>query len=201
LAAMRRSAPNLCPEGIEPLNATRRLTADSALVRALAALALTAVLIVPLMVPMRVARAAATNRQEIAEGLTCQCGCGLTVANCNHPNCSFSVPMREHIDTMLAHGMGRAQIIAYFRKQYGEKILSAPTTQGFNLFAWTMPFAALLVGGGLVVLMMGRWRGGPASTPQSRNDSGSRDSGKSDNSGKPDTALRERLERELRERL
>jgi cytochrome c-type biogenesis protein CcmH len=198
---MRRSAPNLCPEGIEPLNATRRFTADSALVRALAALALTAVLIVPLMVPMRVACAAATNRQEIAEGLTCQCGCGLTVANCNHPNCSFSVPMREHIDTMLAHGMGRAQIIAYFRKQYGEKILSAPTTQGFNLLAWTMPFAALLVGGGLVVLMMGRWRGGPSSTPQSPNDSGSRDSGKSDNSGRPDTALRERLERELRERL
>ena len=156
------------------------------------------------MVPIRTARAAAANRQEIAEGLTCQCGCGLTVANCNHPNCSFSVPMREHIDTMLAHGMGRAEIIAYFRKQYGEKILSAPTTQGFNLLAWTMPFVALLVGGGLVVLMMGRWRGGPSSTPQSPNDSGSGNSdnsGKSDKSDKSDSALRERLERELRERL
>ena len=106
--------------------------------------------------------------------------------------------MREHIDTMLAHGMGRAEIIAYFRKQYGEKILSAPTTQGFNLLAWTMPFAALLVGGGLVVLMMGRWRGEPPSTPQSPQDSSSRNSGKSD---EPNSALRERLERELRERL
>jgi cytochrome c-type biogenesis protein CcmH len=171
------------------------------LVRALAALALTAVLIVPLMVPMRVARAAATNRQEIAEGLTCQCGCGLTVANCNHPNCSFSVPMREHIDTMLAHGMGRAQIIAYFRKQYGEKILSAPTTQGFNLLAWTMPFAALLVGGGLVVLMMGRWRGGPPSTPQTSQSPDDSNSGNSGKSAKSNSALRERLERELRERL
>ena len=116
----------------------------------------------PLMAPVRSARAAAPSGQEIAEGLTCQCGCGLTVANCNHPNCSFSVPMRERIDTMLAHGKGRAEIISYFRKQYGEKILSAPTTQGFNLLAWTMPFVALLVGGGLVVLMMGRWRGGVA---------------------------------------
>ncbi len=183
------------------MKAASRFAADTALVGALAPLALTVVLIVtlivPLMVPIRTARAAAANRQEIAEGLTCQCGCGLTVANCNHPNCSFSVPMREHIDTMLAHGMGRAEIIAYFRKQYGEKILSAPTTQGFNLLAWTMPFAALLVSGGLVVLMMGRWRGGPPST----NDSGS---GKSDNSGKSDksdSTLRERLERELRERL
>jgi cytochrome c-type biogenesis protein CcmH len=198
---MRRLPPSPCPEAIEPLKAARRFTTDSASVRSLAVLALAAVLIVPILVPIRIARAAATNRQEIAEGLTCQCGCGLTVANCNHPNCSFSVPMREHIDTMLAHGMGRAEIIAYFRKQYGEKILSAPTTQGFNLLAWTMPFAALLVGGGLVVLMMGRWRGGPPSTPQSPADSSS---GNSDNSGKPNepnSALRERLERELRERL
>jgi cytochrome c-type biogenesis protein CcmH len=161
-------------------------------------------LTVPMMVPLGVARAAATSRQEIAEGLTCQCGCGLTVANCNHPNCSFSVPMREHIDTMLAHGMGRAEIIAYFRKQYGEKILSAPTTQGFNLLAWTMPFAALLVGGGLVVLMMGRWRGGPPSTPQTPQSPADSSSGNSGNSGKPNapnSVLRERLERELRERL
>jgi cytochrome c-type biogenesis protein CcmH len=201
---MRRLPPSPCPEAIEPLKAARRFTTDSALVRGLAALALTAVLIVSLMVPIRAARAAATNRQEIAEGLTCQCGCGLTVANCNHPNCSFSVPMREHIDTMLAHGMGRAEIIAYFRKQYGEKILSAPTTQGFNLLAWTMPFAALLVGGGLVVLMMGRWRGGPPSTPQTPQSRSDSSSGNSDNSGKPNeqnSALRERLERELRERL
>jgi cytochrome c-type biogenesis protein CcmH len=186
------------------LKAARRFTTDSASVRSLAVLALAAVLIVPILVPIRIARAAATNRQEIAEGLTCQCGCGLTVANCNHPNCSFSVPMREHIDTMLAHGMGRAEIIAYFRKQYGEKILSAPTTQGFNLLAWTMPFAALLVGGGLVVLMMGRWRGGPPSTPPTPQSPADSSSGNSDNSGKPNepnSALRERLERELRERL
>src|SRR5512146_3267869 len=167
---MRRSMPNPYPEAIEPVNGARKLT-DATPVAALAALALTAVMVVPLMLPMRAAHAAPPSRQEIAEALTCQCGCGLTVANCNHPNCSFSVPMREHIDTMLAHGMGRAQIIAYFRKQYGEKILSAPTTQGFNLLAWTMPFVALVVGGGLVVLMMGRWRGGPPAGPQSPTDS------------------------------
>ena len=163
---------------------------------------LAAILLAPLVAPPpREARAAAANRQEIAEALTCQCGCGLTVANCNHPNCSFSVPMRERIDTMLAHGMGRAEIIGYFRKQYGEKILSAPTTQGFNLLAWTMPFVALMIGGGLVVLMMGRWRAGaPAASgsSQSSDDAGSADS---EPSGKTDAALRERLERELRERL
>ncbi|HEY2523921.1 MAG TPA: cytochrome c-type biogenesis protein CcmH [Candidatus Binataceae bacterium] len=167
---------------------------------------LAAILIAPLMAPIRSAHAAAATRQEIAEGLTCQCGCGLTVANCNHPNCSFSVPMRERIDAMLAHGMGRAEIIGYFRKQYGEKILSAPTTQGFNLLAWTMPFVALMIGGGLVVLMMGRWRGSASATsgsPQPSGGSGSGGPGPGDTapSGKAAAALRERLERELRERL
>jgi cytochrome c-type biogenesis protein CcmH len=100
--------------------------------------------------------------------------------------------MREQIDAMLAKRMGRAEIVAYFRKQYGEKILSAPTTQGFNLLAWIMPFVALLLGGGLVVMMMGRWR--------SRPPSGSRPPGGS-KPKKFDHELRERLERELRERF
>lgn len=188
--------PNPYREATEPVKVITRF-ADATLVTALAAMALAVVIAVPLTVPMRAAHAAAPGRQEIAEALTCQCGCGLTVANCNHPNCSFSVPMRQRIDTMLAHGMGRAQIIASFRKEYGEKILSAPTTQGFNLLAWTTPFVALVVGGGLVVLMMGRWRGGPPADPQSPNDSGPGGSGKS---AEFDPALRERLERELRER-
>jgi cytochrome c-type biogenesis protein CcmH len=193
----RRSTANPCPEATEPVVKVTPRFADATLVAALVAMLLALAIAVPLIVPMRAAHASAPNGQEIAEALTCQCGCGLTVANCNHPNCSFSVPMRHRIDTMLAHGMGRARIIAFFRKQYGEKILSAPTTQGFNLLAWTMPFVALVVGGGLVVLMMGRWRGGPPTDPQSPNDSGPGASGKA---AEFDPAMRERLERELRER-
>ncbi|MGA9722867.1 MAG: hypothetical protein WBQ86_10450, partial [Candidatus Binatus sp.] len=34
---------------------------------------------------------------QVYEGLTCQCGCGLTVANCNMPTCAFAVPMRREI--------------------------------------------------------------------------------------------------------
>ncbi len=138
------------------------------------------------------ARAATTTTQEVAEALTCQCGCGLTVANCNHPNCEFSVPTRRKIEAMLGRGMGRAEIIAYFRKQYGEKILSAPTTQGFNLLAWTMPFVALLVGGVLVAVVMGRWRSAPAPVePPGANPDGPQFP----------SEMRERLERELRERI
>jgi cytochrome c-type biogenesis protein CcmH len=96
--------------------------------------------------------------QEVSEGLTCQCGCGLTVANCNHPQCEFSVPARVQIETMIAQGMGRDQIIGFFRTKYGEKILSAPTREGFNLLAWIIPFAAVFAGCFVIVGAIFRWR-------------------------------------------
>ncbi len=45
---------------------------------------------------------------------------------------------------LLDKGMDRPAIIAIYRTRYGEKILSAPTTEGFNLLAWVMPFCAFL---------------------------------------------------------
>ena len=107
------------------------------------------------------ASAATTPRratlQEVAEGMTCQCGCGLTVANCNHPSCGFAVPIRKEITEMIDRGMDRAAILATFRQKYGEKILSAPTTEGFNILAWITPFAAVGVGAILVILAVAGW--------------------------------------------
>jgi cytochrome c-type biogenesis protein CcmH len=99
-----------------------------------------------------------TTLQEVSESLTCQCGCGLTVANCNHPQCEFSVPIRVQIDRMIGQGMGRDQIIGFFRTKYGEKILSAPTTEGFNLLAWIIPFTAVFAGCFIIVSAIHRWR-------------------------------------------
>ena len=107
----------------------------------------------------------ATTVDDVSQGLTCQCGCGLTVANCNHPECSFSVPLRGEISRMLDKGMDRPAIIAIYRAKFGEKILSAPTTEGFNLLAWVMPFFALIAGGGFIVMMLGRWRHQTPSVP------------------------------------
>jgi len=135
------------------------------------------------------ALASTTTLQMVSEALTCQCGCGLTVANCNHPQCEFSVPIRTEIETMISKGLRQPQIIAQFRTKYGEKILSAPTSEGFNLLAWIMPFAVLLGGGGLVLMALARWhRRKPAPAPQSALSEG-------------DTELKRRLEREFRESL
>lgn len=130
-----------------------------------------------------------TTLQAVSEALTCQCGCGLTVANCNHPQCEFAVPVRAQIEGMISRGMSRAAIIGYFRGKYGEKILSAPTTEGFNLLAWIMPFAALAAGGALIFLAVGRWHSKLPGPPPSvlAGDSAF------------DSELKRRLERELKE--
>jgi cytochrome c-type biogenesis protein CcmH len=133
---------------------------------------------------------AAATVDDVSQGLTCQCGCGLTVANCNHPECSFSVPMRGEIQGMIDKGMDRPAIIAIYRTKYGEKILSAPTTEGFNLLAWVMPFFAVAVGGGLIVMVLGRWRTStPAPAPLEQRVPAI------------DPKLRERLDAEVKDKL
>jgi len=131
----------------------------------------------------------------ISQGLTCQCGCGLTVANCNHPTCSFSVPVREQIESMIGRGESGAQIIAFYREKYGEKVLSAPTTEGFNLVAWVMPFLVVVLGGAIIVYAANRWRSLPASA-------GGASVVPSPQSDDPqfDAELKNRLAHEIRER-
>jgi len=103
--------------------------------------------------------------QEIEESLTCQCGCGLTVHACNHLQCPSALPLRQEIHEQLGLGLDKDQVLAHFQQKYGEKILSSPTTSGFNLTAWVMPFVILAAGGGLVVVTLVRWRRSGARAP------------------------------------
>jgi cytochrome c-type biogenesis protein CcmH len=149
----------------------------------------TMVILLLALAPMTLRADTRPSANAIADGLTCQCGCGLTVANCNHPQCEFSVPVRTQIETMIARGMSEGQILASYRAKYGEKILSSPTTNGFNLVAWLMPFGAILAGGGLIFMLFGRWRAPPSApaTPA--------------NCAEFDPALRDRLESEVKDDL
>jgi len=102
--------------------------------------------------------AGAPSFQELEESLTCQCGCGLTVHACNHLQCPSAIPLRQELREQMALGLDREQVLAHFEQKYGEKILSAPTTRGFNLAAWTIPFIGLAAGAVLVALTLRRWR-------------------------------------------
>ncbi len=95
--------------------------------------------------------------QDIEESLTCQCGCGLTVHSCNHLQCPSAIPLREEIRAQMNEGKDKIAILAHFKDKYGEKILSAPTAEGFNLVAWVAPFVVLGLGGAILGIVLMRW--------------------------------------------
>ena len=92
---------------------------------------------------------------QLTNEVMCQCGCAYTVNACaGAMQCDVSEQMRQLISTKVSQGQTREQIIGYFTSQYGEKVLSAPTKQGFNLTAWVMPFAAIIAGAAAVYLIL-----------------------------------------------
>lgn len=98
------------------------------------------------------------SQTAVEEALTCQCGCGLTVHSCNHLQCPSAIPFKKEIAEQLAAGKTHPEVLASFASTYGEKVLSAPTTSGFNLVAWVMPFLAVFVATIAVVAFVARWR-------------------------------------------
>ncbi len=92
----------------------------------------------------------AVTVSEVSRELSCRCGCNMTVDACNHTNCPFATPARQLIDEKISAGLSGEEIIQSFVTKHGEQVLAAPTTKGFNLTAWVVPFFMILVGGGIV---------------------------------------------------
>jgi cytochrome c-type biogenesis protein CcmH len=65
--------------------------------------------------------------------------------------------LRDEIRQQMALDKSKEEILAHFADKYGEKILSSPTTTGFNLVAWVMPFLALSIAAAVLVLTVTRW--------------------------------------------
>lgn len=107
-----------------------------------------------LLVPVA---AMADSPDDVATELICQCGCNMVLNQCNHAECSSRDGMMASIAKQLDAGRTKQQIVAGFVAQYGEKVLSAPTKEGFNLTAWVTPFVALLAGAVLVYFLVRAW--------------------------------------------
>ncbi len=84
--------------------------------------------------------------KEACDRLVCQCGCNEQLSVCAMQNCSSATPMRAEIRERLQKGDAVDQIVDSFVARYGKKVLSAPTTKGFDLSAWIMPFVILCLG-------------------------------------------------------
>jgi len=96
---------------------------------------------------------------EIQSGLACFCGCGMTIQGClGGMICSESKTVSKEVAAHLQNGNGKPEVLQAMVAQYGERILAAPTKEGFNLTAWILPFVALAVGGLIVVKVISGWK-------------------------------------------
>ncbi len=85
----------------------------------------------------------------------CYCGCAdLTVRVCT---CGTADAIRQEIDERLANGETPDQVVAAYVARHGAQIRSAPTKSGFDLLAWVTPFAALILAGSGLIVIVRRW--------------------------------------------
>jgi len=91
--------------------------------------------------------------------------------------------MREELKQLIADGKTDKEIRTTYVEKYGATILSAPTTSGFDLTAWIMPFVALAAGLLAVAYIVRLWK---SRTPQSAS------------TGPIDVKYQDRVEEELK---
>lgn len=99
---------------------------------------------------------------EIARKLQCPICAGESVAD---SRTTLAAQMRDVIEQKVQAGESDDQILDYFVARYGEEVLSEPPKSGFHLTLWWLPVAVLLVGGLVVVLYLRERSGGNGTPP------------------------------------
>ena len=106
--------------------------------------------------------------------------------------------LAETLQTLRAR-MTPGQVVEAFVSRYGERILSAPRKEGFDLLAWVAPFAALLLAGTMLVVVIRRWTAAAATRPDRPAGSGVAGPRPPAPSSRKDREALDRVEREIRE--
>ncbi len=91
---------------------------------------------------------------RITTNIVCTCGsdgCPPTHL-VRHCSCTQAQTMQREVASMLAAGRTDEEIYAYYIQKHGKEVMASPDAKGFNLLGWISPFAALLLGGGIVLL-------------------------------------------------
>ena len=97
--------------------------------------------------------------------LMCTCGCGQTLATCNHLGCSSLASEGAELKTAINRGDSDDAILVAFENKYGATVLSAPLLTRFNMIAWVVPPAVLLLGIAGTFVLVRRWRRRVAAMP------------------------------------
>jgi len=103
----------------------------------------------------------ATRFTELGHQMMCICGCNQILLECNHVGCPASDGMRNELMASLQRGDSDSLVEQGFVQKYGPTVLAAPTGQGFDRTAYIIPFVALFLGFGLIVMVIRAWKNRP----------------------------------------
>jgi len=103
----------------------------------------------------------ATRFNELGHQMMCICGCNQILLECNHVGCPDSDRMRNELMAAISRGDSDSLVEQSFVQKYGPIVLAAPTKTGFDRTAWIVPFAALFLGFGIVVMVVRSWKNRP----------------------------------------
>lgn len=99
--------------------------------------------------------------RDLGHRLMCVCGCSQILLECNHVGCAYSDRMRGELMAAVERGESDDLTLQAMVQNYGPTVVAAPTSTGFNRVAWIMPYAALLFGLTMVIVIVLAWRDRP----------------------------------------
>ena len=102
---------------------------------------------------------------KLGHGLMCMCGCNQVLLECNHVGCTYSERMRNELIAGIERGDSDSLVLQSFVQKYGNTVLSAPTTTGFNRVAWIMPFAVFAAALALTIWLVRLWKSRAVAQP------------------------------------
>jgi cytochrome c-type biogenesis protein CcmH/NrfF len=102
---------------------------------------------------------------KLGHQMMCMCGCNQVLLECNHVGCALSERMRGELTAGLARGDSDSLVLQSFVQKYGNTVLSAPTSSGFNVVAWIMPFAVFAAASVMTVWLVRLWKARPVAHP------------------------------------
>lgn len=106
--------------------------------------------------------------RKLYDKLLCMCGdCArLPLATCT---CDFAAHTRHDMHARLDSGESADEIVAAYVRRYGAAALSVPPDEGRNRWIYAGPFVAILMGAGVGVKLVRKWRDRGASVPTDNN--------------------------------
>jgi cytochrome c-type biogenesis protein CcmH len=99
--------------------------------------------------------------EALGNEVQCICGCNAPLNQCPHLDCAEKAQMQTYIQQEIAGGKSETTILQDLSLKYGVQVLSTPPAHGFNLAIWILPSVGLLLGLGMVVVIVRKWKRKP----------------------------------------